>query len=268
MTVDPEDLMVVAGSRMLRNHRIVFAGVGAPLLASVLAQRLHAPDLTIVLEGGYIGPRMLQGKLPVSTNEMRGARRSVMLTGIVDTFLFAQRGRFDYGFVGAAQIDRYGNINTTLIGDPSRPKVRLPGSGGANDIVSSCREVLVITRHERRRFVERVDFVTSPGWIDGGESRLRAGLTNDGPTAVITDLAVLDFEPQSRRMRLAALQPGMTVDAVAEATGLELVIPSHVPRLPVPRPEELEALRLLRVGDPGPSAVVAESSPTPGGAPR
>lgn len=248
MTADPEDLMIVAGSRMLRNHRVVFAGVGAPLLASVLAQQMHAPDLTIVLEGGYIGPRMLPGKLPISTNEMRAARRSVMLTGIVDTFLFAQRGRFDYGFVGAAQIDRYGNVNTTLIGDPAHPKVRLPGSGGANDIVSSCREILVITRHEPRRFVERVDFVTSPGWLEGGDARERAGLTHSRPVAVITDLAVLDFEPQSKCMRLASLQAGVSVEEVVRATGFELVVPDDVPEMAAPNEDELSALRLMREG--------------------
>jgi glutaconate CoA-transferase subunit B len=265
MTVDPEDRMIVAGSRMLRNHRVVFAGVGAPLIASVLAQQLHAPDLTIVLEGGYIGPKMLPGKLPISTNEMRGARRSVMLTGIVDTFLFAQRGRFDYGIVGAAQIDRYGNVNTTLIGDPAHPKVRLPGSGGANDIVSSCREVFVMTRHEPRRFVERVDFVTSPGWLDGGDSRERAGLTKSRPAAVITDLAVLDYEPESKRMRLAALQPGVSTEEVVQATGFELVLPREVRELAPPRADELSALRRLREGPtvdaPKPDAMVGGTVP-------
>ncbi len=128
--------MIVAGSRLLADGDVVFAGVGAPLLASVLAQNLHAPGLTIVLEGGYVGPRMIPGKLPISTNEMRGAPRSSMLTGIVDVFLLAQGGHFDYGFVGAAQVDRFGNVNTSFIGPPDDPKVRLPGSGGANDIVS------------------------------------------------------------------------------------------------------------------------------------
>ena len=138
MTAEPTpvELMTIAGSRLLRDGRVVFAGVGAPLEASVLAKRLHAPSLTIVLEGGSIGPRMMPGKLPVSTNEMRAAHDAFMLTAITDLFLYAQRGCYDYGFIGAGQIDQYGNVNTSYIGDPDAPKVRLPGSGGANDIVS------------------------------------------------------------------------------------------------------------------------------------
>jgi glutaconate CoA-transferase subunit B len=250
--------MIVAGSRHLQNHSVVFAGVGAPLLASVLAQRLHAPDLTIVLEGGFIGPRMLPGKLPISTNEMRAAHGSVMLTGIIDAFLYSQRGCYDYGFVGAAQIDRYGNVNTSVIGTMDRPKVRLPGSGGANDIVSSCRELFVITRHEARRFVERVDFVTSPGYLDGGDARERAGLVLGRPTWVITDLAVLGFEPETKRMRLEKLQPGVSTDQVVAATGFELVIAESVEELSPPTDEELRTLASLRgTGMPAKETVTA-----------
>ena len=251
--------MIVAGSRRLQDGRVVFAGVGAPLLASVLAQQLHAPGLTIVLEGGYIGPRMLPGKLPISTNEMRACRRASVLTGIVDVFLYAQRGSFDYGFVGAAQVDAFGNVNTSFIGGVQNPKVRLPGSGGANDIVSLCRQIFVITRHERRRFVERVDFVTSPGFLSGGEARREAGLTRGEPVAVITDLATLGFEPGSKRMRLEALQPGVTVDEVVENTGFELIVPDGVPELEPPTDQELAALQLLR-GTAEP-AVASEVAP-------
>jgi glutaconate CoA-transferase subunit B len=225
--------------------------VGAPLVASVLAQRLHAPDLTIVLEGGYVGPKMLPGKLPISTNEMRACHRSSMLTGIVDVFLYAQRGFFDYGFVGAAQVDRYGNVNTSIIGPRDHPKVRLPGSGGANDIVSLCREIFVITKHERRRFVERVDFVTSPGYLDGGDARERAGLDRGRPVGVITDLAVLGFDSDSRRLRLDRLQPGVSVEDVVANTGFELLVPDHVPEVEPPTGEELAALRLIRTGGEG-----------------
>jgi glutaconate CoA-transferase subunit B len=246
---DPrEDAMVVAGSRLLEDGKVVFAGVGAPLLASVLAQQLHAPDLSIVLEGGYIGPRILPGKLPISTNEMRACRRATSLTGIVDVFLFAQRGCYDYGFVGAAQVDAYGNVNTSVIGSPQHPKVRLPGSGGANDIVSLCREVIVITRHERRRFVERVDFVTSPGYLEGGDARERAGLARGRPVAVITDLALLGFDEATKRLRLDALQPGVTVDEVVEATGFELLVADEVRQLGPPTEAELSALERIRTG--------------------
>lgn len=245
-TWDGEDLMIVAGSRLLQNHSVVFAGVGAPLLASALANRLHCPDLTIVLEGGFIGPRMLPGKLPISTNEMRAAHRSVMLTGIIDAFLYSQRGCYDYGFVGAAQIDRFGNVNTSVIGTMDRPKVRLPGSGGANDIASSCRELLVITRHEARRFVERVDFITSPGYLEGGDAREHAGLVLGRPRWVITDLAVLGFEPQTKEMRLEKVQPGVTVEQVASATGFALIISDTVAELDPPTDEEMQTLASLR----------------------
>ena len=248
MTWDGEDLMIVAGSRLLRNHSVVFAGVGAPLLASALAHRLHSPDLTIVLEGGFIGPRMVPGKLPISTNEMRAAHRSVMLTGIIDTFLYSQRGCYDYGFIGAAQIDRYGNVNTSVIGTMKRPKVRLPGSGGANDIASSCRELIIITRHEPRRFVERVDFITSQGYLDGGDARERAGLVLGRPMWVITDLAVLGFDPQTKAMRLEKLQPGVTAEQVRAATGFELLASDSVAELEPPTQNELQTLRLLREG--------------------
>jgi glutaconate CoA-transferase, subunit B len=246
----PEELMTIAGSRLLRDDQVVFAGVGAPLEASVLAKRLHAPSLTIVLEGGSIGPRMIPGKLPISTNEMRAQVGSSMLVGIIDIFLYAQRGCFDVGFIGAAQIDQFGNVNTSYIGDPDAPKVRLPGSGGANDIVSSCREIIVMTRHERRRFVEHVDFVTSPGYLSGPESRVRAGLTRSLPTAVITDLALLGFDPGTGRLRLDALQPGATVEAVIESTGFELLISDSIGELSPPTPAELDELRRLH-GSPG-----------------
>jgi glutaconate CoA-transferase, subunit B len=255
-----DDAMVVTGSRRLQDGRVVFAGVGAPLLASTLAQHLHAPDLTIVLEGGYIGPHILPGKLPISTNEMRACRRASVLTGIVDVFLYAQRGCYDYGFVGAAQVDTFGNVNTSFIGGVHNPKVRLPGSGGANDIVSLCREVFIITKHERRRFVERVDFVTSPGYLGGGNAREEAGLTRGRPVAVITDLATLGFDPESRRMRLEAVQPGVTVDEVLENTGFELLVPDAVPTLEPPTHEELAALDGLRRGAE-PAAVGGEVAP-------
>jgi glutaconate CoA-transferase subunit B len=240
-----QELMTVAASRLLEDHRAVFAGVGMPLLASVLAKRRHAPDLTIVLEGGIIGPRMLAGRLPISTNEMRAARHATMLTSITDVFLLAQRGLLHYGFLGAAQIDRYGNINTSFIGPVERPRVRLPGSGGANDIASLCNEVLVVTAHEPRRFVERVDFVTSPGHLTGGDARDKAGLVSRGPSTVVTDLALLDFEPASRRMRLRALQPGVTVDQVRAHTGFELLVHPRVEELQPPAAADLEILREL-----------------------
>jgi glutaconate CoA-transferase, subunit B len=240
-----EELMTVAASRLLADHKVVFAGIGMPLVASALAKRRHAPNLTIVLEGGIIGVRLRPGRLPASTNEMRAADDAEMLTGITDIFLAAQRGFFDYGFLGVAQIDAYGNINTSIIGTPEKPKVRLPGTGGANDIISLCTETFVLTDHEPRRFVEKVDFVTSPGYLAGGTSRADAGLCHGGVRYVVTDLAVMDFEPVSKRMRVCALQPGVELPEVIEATGFELLVADEVGRLPEPEPEELEQLREL-----------------------
>jgi glutaconate CoA-transferase, subunit B len=252
-TCSPEETMTVAAARLLRDHRVVFAGIGVPLVAAALARRRHAPNLTIVLEGGIVGTRLRPGMLPRSTNEIRAADGAQMLTDISDIFLLAQRGFFGYGFLGVAQIDPYGNINTSMIGTPDSPKVRLPGSGGANDIASLCNETLVVTAHEPRRFVDRVDFITSPGYLTGGNSRAEAGLVYGGISWVVTDLALMDFAPGSRRMRLRALQPGVTVRDVTEATGFELIIGADVERLAAPEPEELTILRELNGHEtPGP----------------
>jgi len=242
----PAEVMTVAGSRFLRDGRVVFAGVGAPLEASVLAKRMHAPNLTIVLEGGAIGPKMVPGKLPVSTNEMRAAHGASMLTSINDVFFYGQRGYYDYGVIGAAQIDRFGNVNTSYIGDADAPMVRLPGSGGANDIVSSCREIIVMTLHEQRRLVERVDFVTSPGYLTGPAARRRAGLVRSRPLAVITDLALFGFDEETGRLRLDALQPGVSEEQVRDRTGFEFLVADPVHELARPTDAELSDLRLLR----------------------
>lgn len=247
MTVDatPDEVMTIAASRLLRDNRVVFAGIGLPLVASTLARRRHAPNLTVVLEGGIIGTHPLPGALPSSTNEMRGAAGAEMLTDVTDIFLLAQRGFFDYGFIGAAQVDRFGNINTSVIGSVEHPKVRLPGPGGANDIASMCNNTFVVTTHEPRRFVDRVDFVTSPGYLDGGDSRYRSGLVYGGPRLVVTDLALLDFEPESRQLRLCALQPGVRIDDVVRATGFELLVAGELEQLKPATPDELAVLREL-----------------------
>jgi glutaconate CoA-transferase subunit B len=242
------ELLAVMGSRQLRDNTTVFAGVGVPLLAAALAQQRHASRLTMVIEGGIIGPRIRPGRLPVSTNEMRAGHRATMLPGITDTFLFAQRGFLDYGFMGGAQIDQHGNINTSIIGaDYWRPKTRLPGTGGANDIASLCREVIILTAHEKRRFVPRVDFVTSPGWLDGDGSRQRAGLRFGGVSRVVTTLGILGFDPASRRMRIEAVHAGVSIDDVRAHTGFDLLT---APEVTVTEPPSGEELVLLRALDP------------------
>ena len=245
MSYSPTELLTVMASRQLVDAGSVFAGVGAPLLAAALAQRTHSSNLVIAVEGGSIGPELLPGRLPISTNEMRVARRARMLPGITDLFLFAQRGFLDVGFVGGAQIDRYGNVNSSVVGPYDAPKVRLPGSGGANDIISLCRRVMVATMHERRRFVPQVDFITSPGFLTGGGSRREAGLLFGRVSKVVTDLGIMGFDEETKAMRLESLHPGVSVEEVNEKTGFELLIPDDVPVTDPPREEELSVLRSL-----------------------
>ena len=244
----PDEVMTISASRLLEDGKVMFAGIGQPLLAAGLARRRQAPNLTVILEGGMIGVQLLPGEFPASTNEMRAAAGAEMLTSATDIFLMAQRGFFDYGFIGVAQVDRYGNVNTSLIGDHDRPSVRLPGPGGANDIASMCNQTLIVTSHEPRRFVERVDYVTSPGYLEGGSSRADAGLLHGGPSFVVTDLGLMDFEPESRRMRLRALQPGVSVDEVQGATGFELLVADELETLDPVDAEELGVLRELTGG--------------------
>jgi glutaconate CoA-transferase subunit B len=170
-----------------------------------------------------------------------------MLLSITDVLLLQQRGYVDYGFLGGAQIDQYGNLNSSFIGDPDHPKVRLPGTGGANDIASLASKILVSMHHEKKRFVEKVDFITTPGYLQGGDSRERAGLTVGGVYKVITHLGVFDFDEETKRMRVEALHPGASLDEVKERTGFELVVPDNIPNTEPPTEEEL---RILRVLDP------------------
>jgi glutaconate CoA-transferase subunit B len=243
--VTANELLAVLGARELSDHQTVFTGVGAPMMASVLAQRLHAPRLTMVIEGGIVGPQWRPGWLPISTNEMRAAYHAQMLPGITDAFLLAQRGFLDVGFIGGAQIDQWGNLNTSAIGGYERPKVRLPGSGGANDIISLCRSVIILTVHEKRRFIPKVDFITSPGHVAGGDSRERSGLLFGGVRRVVTTLGLFDFEPTSRRMRLEAVHPGVTVEQVRDLTPFDLLVAESVATTAPPTANELGILRSL-----------------------
>src|ERR1700746_3899394 len=187
------ELLAVMSARLLGDGQVVFAGVGIPLLAATLAQGLHSPGLTILFEGGVIGAFIEPGKLPPSTNEQRCTRRANMVLGSTDVLLLLQRGYVDVGFMGGAQIDQYGNLNSSFIGDPQHPTSRLPGTGGGNDI-ASLTQMIVAMKHEKRRFVKAVDFVTSPGFLSGDNSRRDAGLIAGGMFRVVTDLGVLGFD--------------------------------------------------------------------------
>ena len=239
------ELVAIMSARILEDGKIVFGGAGMPLISCVLAQKMHAPSLTILFEGGVIGPHIDPLKLPPSTNEQRAARRGNMVLSITDVLLLQQRGYVDYGFLGGAQIDQYGNLNSSFIGDPDNPKVRLPGTGGANDIASLASKILVAIHHEKRRFVEKVDFITTPGYLKGDDSREQGGLIAGGVHQVITHLGLFGFHPHSRRMSLQALHPGATVDEVRGRTGFEMMIPDKIPFTEEPTEEELRILREL-----------------------
>src|SRR5437763_4717055 len=215
------ELLAVMSSRLLKDGQLVFAGVGKPLLAATLAQGLHCPGLTILFEGGVIGPVIEPGKLPPSTNEQRCTIRANMVLSSTDVLLLLQRGYVDVGFMGGAQIDQHGNLNSSFIGDPAHPKTRLPGTGGGNDIASLAL-MIVAMKHEKRRFVERVDFITSPGFVYGGERRRASGLLAGGTFRVVTDLAVFGFDADERRMQVMSLNPGGSREQVQENTGFHL----------------------------------------------
>jgi len=243
----PAELTVVIGSRSLQDGQIVFVGAGLPLLAAVHAQHLHAPTLSILFEVGGVAPQVQIGSLPRSTNEARSVRRSVATPATIDMMLFLQRGLVDVGFLGGAQIDKHGNLNSSVIGTLEKPIVRLPGSGGANDIASSANKVFIISYHEKRRFVEKVDFITSPGFLDGGRSREEKGLLGGGVEKVITNLGILEFDKETRAMKLVAVHPGVSVKEAQEKTGFELAIADD---LQVTTPPSGQELKLLRALDP------------------
>jgi glutaconate CoA-transferase, subunit B len=238
------EIITVLSARQLKDGQIVFAGIGTPLLAATLAQRLHCPGLTILFEGGVIGAFVEPGKLPPSTNDQRCTKRANMVLGSADVLLLLQRGYVDVGFMGGAQIDRYGNLNSSYIGDPAKPKTRLPGTGGGNDI-SILTNMIVAMKHEKRRFVEKVDFITSPGFIRGSNTRVESGLPEGGMFRVITELAVFSFDDKSRGMKVLALNPGVTKDNLQDNTGFDLVFDENVSVTEPPSYQELTTLRVL-----------------------
>ncbi len=236
------ELMICLASRTMQDRTTAFIGTGIPMLAASLAQKMHAPNLMAVFEFGGTGA--ILEKLPLAVGDMRTYNKGLYASGICDIMETAQRGFIEYGFLGGAQIDPYGNLNSTVIGEQPKPKVRLPGSGGANDVGSACWQTIAIMRHSKRSFVEKVDFVTTPGYLTGPGGRERAGLpAGSGPYMVVTNLCTMDFEPDSKRMRLKALNPGVELEQVIAETGFELVMPDEVARNEEPTDEELHILR-------------------------
>ena len=235
------ELMAVAAAREINDHEIVFAGTGLPMLGAMLAQHTNAPNCVIVFEAGAVDCKLAH--LPMSVGDPRTMRFASTATGLFDVFsTVLQRGFIDVGFLGGAQVDMYGNINTTCIGEYQHPKVRFPGSGGSGDIACLSKRTIIIAVHEKRRFPERCDYITSPGWIDGPYGRKQAGLLWGGPSAVITTLGVLRFDERTKRAYLASYHPGVTPEQVKESTGFELDVSRARETTP---PTEFE-IRVLR----------------------
>jgi glutaconate CoA-transferase subunit B len=241
MSYSAIELMICCAARALEDGRTVAVGTGVPCAAAMLAQRTHAPNLVVLFEAGGVAPQL--PTMPISVGDSRTFYRGVMATSMADVMQFAQRGLIDYTFLGGAQIDAYGNLNSTVIGEHARPKVRFPGSGGACDLASLCWRTMVVTQQNSKRFVEKLDFLTTPGYLTGPGAREAAGLPRDsGPHRVITDLAVMGYGAESRRMEVLSLHPGVTAEQVRAATGFRLEFAEKVMATEPPTAEELRIL--------------------------
>ena len=238
-----DELMVVEASRHIADGDVVMVGTGLPMVASLLALKNHAPHMCYVVETGPIAPEVIP--TPSSVSDARVMYRAVTHGSLIDALGgVLQRGLADVGFIGGAQIDRFANVNSTVIGDYERPKVRLPGSGGANDIASHARKVLIIARHERRRFPERCDYVTSPGYIDGPEGRKKAGLPVPYPDIhVVTGLAVMSIDKAVGMLRVDKLMPSVSLEQVRRSTAFDPLVAGEVATVDPPSERELRVLR-------------------------
>ncbi len=235
------ELMICVASRYLEDGKTVAVGTGAPCAAAMLSQKLHSPNLVILFEAGGVAPQLPQ--MPISVGDSSTFFRAVMAAGMSEMMTTCCRGFVDYAFLGGAQIDKYGNINSTLIGDYYKPKVRFPGSGGANDFASLCWRTMIMTVHSKSRFVEKCDFITSPGFLSGDGARETAGLPEGGPYKIITDLAVMGFDPHTRAMVVESLHPGVDMEKVQSETGFELSAIAACGRTEPPHADELRILR-------------------------
>ncbi len=237
------ELMICVAARQLEDGKAAIIGTGIPLAAAVLAQKTTAPNLILMFEAGGIAPQLV--KLPISVADSFTQTNAILHGSMNEVMEMCQRGLIEYAFLGGAQIDMYGNINSSIIGDDyCRPKVRLPGPGGANDLASFCWKTLVITPHDRRRFVKKVDFITTPGYLTGPGSREKAGLpAKCGPYKVISTLGLMGFDPITARMRVESLHPGVTREDIVENTSFELLFNDPLVTTPKPTTEELSVLR-------------------------
>ena len=239
---NPMEMMICAAARCLEDGKTVAVGTGAPCAAAMLAQKTHAPNLMIAFEAGGMAPRLKS--MPISVGDSRTFYLADSAAGMAEMMTTCARGLVDYAFLGGAQIDKYGNLNSTCVGDYAKPKVRFPGSGGANDFASLCWRTMIMTVHNRNRFVEKVEFLTTPGYLHGAGAREEAGLPPDsGPYKIVTDLAILGFDPSSKAMRIESVHPGATLAAIRENTGFELLEAPEIPQTLPPQGDELAILR-------------------------
>jgi glutaconate CoA-transferase subunit B len=242
MEYTPSELMIVSASRALKGCQVVFVGVGLPNIACNLARRDHSPDLELVYESGIFGAH--PARLPLSIGDPTLVSDATSAVSMAELFMFyLQGGLVDAALLGGAQIDRYGNLNTTVIGDYANPKVRLPGSGGACEIAINAKKVLIIMRLKRRAFVEQLHFLTSPGHLDGQNARARLGLPGSGPELVITDRALFKFDSRSREMTLFQIAPGESVNSIEQEVGWPLPISEDLREMELPTDEELALIR-------------------------
>ncbi|WP_374686426.1 CoA-transferase subunit beta [Promineifilum sp.] len=241
-TPTPSELMIVAASRALHGNRTVFVGVGLPNIACNLARRSHSPDIELVYESGVFGAQ--PARLPLSIGDPTLVSGATSVVSMSDLFmLYLQGGLIDVALLGGAQIDRYGNLNTTVIGPYATPKTRLPGSGGACEIAINARRIFMIMRLSKRAFVPQIDFLTSPGHLDGGDARRRLGMPGEGPALVITDKALFSFDNPEREMMLVELAPGQTVESVQAVVGWPVRVAAEVRPMIPPTDEELAIVR-------------------------
>jgi glutaconate CoA-transferase, subunit B len=235
------ELMAAAGAREIKDREVVAVGLGLPVVASFLAKQTHAPNMTMLFELGVIDPEPVHAGVGLA--DPRVWYRATVLSSFVDILgSILHKGRVDVGFLGGLETDQYGNLNTTLIGDPRGKFRHMVGSGGANDIASSAKRTIIIMRHDARKLKKTISFVTSPGYVTGGESRVKAGLSG-GPSRVITDKAIFGFHPETKQMMLMSIHPGNTIEDVVGTMGFAPVVPQHVPYT---EPPEKEQLRLIR----------------------
>ena len=249
MTDEPvytsDEMMTIAAARLLQNDMFCFVGIGLPSAAANLARATHAPQCVLVYESGTIGTKPT--RLPLSIGDGELAETAEVVVSLPEIFNYwLQAGRIDVGFLGAAQIDRFGNLNSTVIGSYDDPKVRLPGAGGAPEIASCAQEVIVVLRQSKRTFVEKVDFITSVGHLTGFNARQKLGLTTRGPTVVITQLGIMRPDPHTKELRLTCLHPGVTVEEAQAQTGWALQPSAELAETAAPTSFELEALRAIQ----------------------